>query len=69
MFNFKWQPFSAGIKFGRLGHVDSHKRDDFKGGGLGEVQVATQDKIGQQMVNHFEYHHLITEKYNLLAVM
>ena len=27
MFNFKWNPFSAGIKFGRLGHVDPHKKE------------------------------------------
>ena len=27
MFNFKWTPVSDGIKWGRLGHVDPHKRE------------------------------------------
>ena len=28
-----------------------------------------QDKFSLQMVNHFEHHQLLTEKYNLLMVM
>ena len=28
-----------------------------------------QDKVNLQMVNHFENHQLLTEKYNLLQVM
>ena len=28
MFNFKWQPFSTGLKFGRLGHIEDKKMGD-----------------------------------------
>ena len=28
MFNFKWLPVSNGIKFGRLGHIATTKRED-----------------------------------------
>lgn len=35
-----------------------------------EKEIAqNQDKINLQMVNHMEYHQLLTEKYNLLMVM
>lgn len=81
MFNFKWQPFSNGIKFARLGHMEQTKPGDL--GATGQVNAysgitalkqqqsiqVTNDKQGCQMVNHFEAHKLLTEKYNLLNVM
>jgi len=77
MFNFKWQPVSAGIKFERLGHIE--KRSSRPGdlgstpqqtGAPGTFSAAAQsstDKQAQQMVNHFECHHLISEKFHLVT--
>lgn len=82
MFNFKWQPFSNGIKFARLGHMEQPKPGEL--GSTGQVnaysgitalkqqhsvQAVSNDKQGCQMVNHFEEHKLLTEKFNLLNVM
>ena len=46
MFNFKWLPFSGGIKFGRLGHSETHKRGEDKNSGESAVPIHLQDKIG-----------------------
>lgn len=82
MFNFKWQPFSNGIKFARLGHMEQPKPGDLGATGQANaysgitalklqqsVQNSSNDKQGCQMVNHFEAHKLLTEKFNLLNVM
>ena len=74
MFNFKWNPTSEGIKFGRLGHVDPNKQPHSMGivpkkEGDKDKAFSSQDKVSLQMVNHFEHHQLLTEKYNLLMVM
>lgn len=72
MFNFKWNPVSDGIKFGRLGHNDPNKQpQSFHGGPTSKDtgKETVQDKVNLQMVNHFENHQLLTEKYNLLQVM
>lgn len=37
MFNFKWQPFSNGIKFARLGHMEPHKPGEL--GATGQVNA------------------------------
>jgi len=80
-YNFKWQPFSNGIKFARLGHMEQAKPGELGSTGVANAysgitalkqQQLTQvanDKAGCQMVNHFEAHKLLTEKYNLLNMM
>jgi len=78
MFNFKWAPVSDGIKFARLGHVELFKREQGTMGTKprgdatkeeGPRFVPVPDKVNFQMVNHFEQHQMLTEKYNLLMVM
>lgn len=80
MFNFKWSPFSGGIKFGTLGHTNygekreevghpNHSSHHSQVNSTNNASSNYQDKLSQQVVNHFEQHQLITEKYNLLAVM
>ena len=76
MFNFKWNPVSDGIKFARLGHTDPGMREKgtmgqkpLKEGQKEQHGPPVQDKFSLQMVNHFEHHQLLTEKYNLLMVM
>lgn len=73
MYNFKWQPVSAGIKFERLGPVrpkpgelgSTGPTSTMAGTGLGLGQEVTLEAEGmgvKQMVNHLEYHHYISEK-------
>ena len=52
-FNFKWQPWSRGIKFQNLSLA----------------RKATKDCKNEQMVNHFEFHKEITKKSNLYINM
>lgn len=75
MYNFKWQPVSYGIKFDRLGPVRPAKPGEWgssgnqggSNGGNGNAPGATEDVVTngydiKQMVNHLEFHHIISEK-------
>lgn len=77
MYNFKWQPVSYGIKFDRLGPVRSKPGGEWgssgntanNNGGSGNAPGPSDDGVGpgnaidiKQMVNHLEFHHIISEK-------
>jgi len=82
MFNFKWQPTSHGIRYERLGGVQPKSGENnftfntTLGGGNpnnpGTSTGSSKDPPtlsainSRQLVNHYENHHLITEKFNLL---
>ena len=73
MYNFKWQPVSYGIKFERLGPprakpgeiggvgMSSGAGNELDDGGAGAVTSFNAYDI-KQMVNHVEFHHIISEK-------
>mmetsp|Transcript_29026 Transcript_29026/g.27990 ORF Transcript_29026/g.27990 Transcript_29026/m.27990 type:complete len:139 (-) Transcript_29026:1633-2049(-) len=71
MYNFKWQPVSYGIKFERLSPMKPRPGEiGSSSGTIGGYTMNNGAKEGQefksqQMVNHFEFHHLISEKANL----
>lgn len=76
MYNFKWQPVSYGIKFDRLGPVRSKPGEwgssgnqASNNGGSGNAPGPSDDGVGpgnaidiKQLVNHLEFHHIISEK-------
>lgn len=78
MYNFKWQPVSAGIKFERLGPVRPKPGELGSTGTASAIAPATlgnneqssngdngteMNNLGvKQMVNHLEFHHYISEK-------
>jgi len=77
MFNFKWQPTSNYINFKILGNRirqapegQSSGTSTFGGGpiSIDNHKTTVNEALAKQLVNHFESHQQLTEKYNLLKV-
>ena len=83
MYNFKWQPVSAGIKFERLGPLrpkpgelgstgpssaiagGADKSTMDNGGSNGEFGNDQTFAGVKQVVNHLEFHQIVSEKASL----
>lgn len=73
MFNFKWQPTSGGLNFNRLGNqsrIEHNPTSFFSSFGSSIQNITAAPIVGEnshkQLVNHMEFHQLLSEKFNLL---
>lgn len=73
MFNFKWQPTSGGLNFNRLGNQSRVEHNPNSSFGSSTQNMVAAPIVGEnshkQLVNHLEFHQLLSEKFNLLQVM